>query len=80
VSERILIIDDDVDTLKLVGLMLERQGYEIIVANNGEQGLSKTISERPDLILKSHADCVTIRKWLISPSLCSRPNRWLMIR
>jgi len=51
VSERILIIDDDVDTLKLVGLMLERQGYEIIVANNGEQGLSKSISERPDLIL-----------------------------
>ena len=50
-SDRILIIDDDVDTLKLVGLMLERQGYEIIVANNGEQGLSKSASERPDLIL-----------------------------
>ena len=50
-SERILIIDDDVDTLKLVGLMLERQGFEIIVANNGEQGLSKAASERPDLII-----------------------------
>ncbi len=50
-SERILIIDDDVDTLKLVGLMLERQGYEIVVASNGEQGLSKSASERPDLIL-----------------------------
>ena len=50
-SERILIIDDDVDTLKLVGLMLERQGYDIVVASNGEQGLSKSASERPDLIL-----------------------------
>jgi pilus assembly protein CpaE len=51
VTQRILIIDDDVDTLKLVGLMLERQGYEIIVASSGEQGLSKAVSEQPDLIL-----------------------------
>lgn len=50
-SERILIIDDDLDTLKLVGLMLEREGYEIIVASNGVQGLSKAASDQPDLIL-----------------------------
>jgi DNA-binding response OmpR family regulator len=51
VSERILIIDDDLDTLKLVGLMLEREGFEIIVASNGVQGLAKAASEHPDLIL-----------------------------
>jgi pilus assembly protein CpaE len=51
VAQKILIIDDDVDTLKLVGLMLERQGYEIIVAKSGEQGISKTASTEPDLIL-----------------------------
>lgn len=50
-TEKILIVDDDVDTLKLVGLMLERQGYNISVANNGEQGIRKAASERPDLIL-----------------------------
>ncbi len=50
-SERILIIDDDIDTLKLVGLMLERQGYEIAVAGNGAQGLAKAAAVRPDLIL-----------------------------
>lgn len=50
-TDKILIIDDDVDTLKLVGLMLERQGYDISVASNGEQGLRKASSERPDLIL-----------------------------
>ena len=50
-AHRILIIDDDVDTLKLVGLMLERQGYEIIVAKSGEQGISKAASDDPDLIL-----------------------------
>ena len=27
-SEKILIVDDDVDSLKLIGLMLKKQGYE----------------------------------------------------
>lgn len=49
--EKILIIDDDVDTLRLVGLMLQRQGYQIIAANNGEQGLAHADAETPDLIL-----------------------------
>jgi DNA-binding response OmpR family regulator len=46
-----LIIDDDVDTLRLVGLMLQRQGYQISAASNGSQGLTKAFDERPDLIL-----------------------------
>ncbi|NIS79449.1 MAG: response regulator [Anaerolineales bacterium] len=50
-AEKILIIDDDVDTLKLVGLMLERQGYEIAVASSGTLGVEKAASEMPDLIL-----------------------------
>lgn len=50
-AERILIIDDDVDTLRLVGLMLQRQGYQISAASNGTLGLSKALEERPDLIL-----------------------------
>ncbi|MBI5822414.1 MAG: response regulator [Chloroflexi bacterium] len=50
-AEKILIIDDDVDTLRLVGLMLQRQGYNISAASNGSQGLAKALEERPDLIL-----------------------------
>lgn len=50
-AEKILIIDDDVDTLRLVGLMLQRQGYQISAASNGEQGLGKAFEEKPDLIL-----------------------------
>jgi pilus assembly protein CpaE len=50
-TEKILIIDDDVDTLRLVGLMLQRQGYEISAASNGTQGLSKALEEHPDMIL-----------------------------
>lgn len=50
-AEKILIIDDDVDTLRLVGLMLQRQGYQISAASNGSEGLAKALQERPDLIL-----------------------------
>ncbi|MDD2922339.1 MAG: response regulator [Anaerolineales bacterium] len=50
-AEKILIIDDDVDTLKLVGLMLQKQGYEISAASNGALGLAKALEERPNLIL-----------------------------
>jgi pilus assembly protein CpaE len=50
-AEKILIIDDDVDTLKLVGLMLQKQSYQIVAANNGLQGLEQAENENPDLIL-----------------------------
>ena len=49
--EKILIIDDDVDTLKLVGLMLQKQGYQIVAASNGPQGLAQAEAENPNLIL-----------------------------
>lgn len=50
-TEKILIVDDDLDTLRLVGLMLQRQGYQISAATNGQQGLDKAFEEEPDLIL-----------------------------
>lgn len=50
-ADKILIVDDDIDTLKLVGLMLERQGYNIVVASNGKLGIAKASEEKPDLIL-----------------------------
>jgi len=49
--EKILFVDDDMDTLRLVGLMLQRQGYEVRVANNGQQALGMVQAEVPDLIL-----------------------------
>lgn len=50
-SARILIVDDDFETLRMVGLMLQHQGYEIIAANNGGQALSLANQEQPDLIV-----------------------------
>ncbi len=50
-TEKILIIDDDLDTLRLVGLMLQKEGYQIVAAHNGKQGLLKAQEETPDLVL-----------------------------
>ncbi|HRF97299.1 MAG TPA: response regulator, partial [Aggregatilineales bacterium] len=49
--EKILIVDDDVDSLKLIGLMLQRNGYEVIAAHAGNQAITKAVNELPDLII-----------------------------
>lgn len=49
--EKILIVDDDIDSLKLIGLMLQRTGYEVVAASTGAQALSKAFAESPDLII-----------------------------
>ena len=50
-TDKVLIVDDDLETLRLVGLMLQRQGYEILIANSGKQALSIAKSDLPDLIV-----------------------------
>jgi CheY-like chemotaxis protein/MinD-like ATPase involved in chromosome partitioning or flagellar assembly len=50
-AEKILIVDDDIDSLKLIGLMLQRHGYEVIAANAGNQAITKAFKENPDLII-----------------------------
>jgi CheY-like chemotaxis protein/MinD-like ATPase involved in chromosome partitioning or flagellar assembly len=50
-AEKILIVDDDMETLRLVGLMLQRQGYQIVAAQNGTQALGLARNEKPDLIV-----------------------------
>jgi CheY-like chemotaxis protein len=50
-AQTILIIDDDIDTLKLVGIMLERKGFRILASTTGEKGLKLANKEYPDLIL-----------------------------
>ncbi len=50
-AEKILIVDDDLDTLRLVGLMLQHQGYRINAASSGIQAISIVQTDKPDLIL-----------------------------
>ncbi len=50
-AERILVVDDDIDSLKLISLLLQRQGYEVTAASNGTQAIARAAAERPDLII-----------------------------
>jgi len=50
-AQTILIVDDDMDTLHLVGTTLEKQGYEILAAKDGEQALKMATENIPALIL-----------------------------
>lgn len=50
-DKKILIVDDDFDTLHMVGKMLERHGFKILAANNGEKAIKTAQEDTPDLIL-----------------------------
>lgn len=49
-KKRILIVDDEPDTLELMETILEHEGYEIIKALNGMEALD-LINENTDLVL-----------------------------
>ena len=48
---RILIVDDSATKRALYKGMLEKEGYEIIEARDGEEGLKKAKTESPDIII-----------------------------
>lgn len=50
-AERILIVDDEPEAAKLMGLMLQKGGFEVLTATNGRDALVKTAEVMPDLIL-----------------------------
>ncbi|HOV24559.1 MAG TPA: response regulator [Candidatus Marinimicrobia bacterium] len=49
--KKILVIDDDVDLIEVLRLMLEKNGYLVIDAQNGTRGYQLVEKERPDLII-----------------------------
>lgn len=49
--KKILVADDDLETLKLVGTTLEKQGFIIVAAKDGLEVMEKVSQHMPDLIL-----------------------------
>lgn len=50
-KKKILIVDDEPEFVNLVRLRLEANGYEVIDAPDGEEGLKKAEEGNPDIIL-----------------------------
>lgn len=50
-KQRILVVDDDKEVVRLMRAYLEQAGYEVLVAYNGESALHSIRREQPDLVL-----------------------------
>ena len=50
-DSKILVIEDDPATLRLMDYSLRHEGYQVISASNGLEGLRKAIGESPDLVI-----------------------------
>jgi DNA-binding response OmpR family regulator len=50
-SAKILVVDDDPDILEAISLILKANGYDVVTANDGIDGLNKLKEERPDMMI-----------------------------
>jgi DNA-binding response OmpR family regulator len=50
-KKRILIVDDENDILIVLRFRLEANNYEVLTASDGQEGLNKARTEKPDLII-----------------------------
>ncbi|RYD06340.1 hypothetical protein N752_05455 [Desulforamulus aquiferis] len=48
---KVLVVDDEQPILELVKYNLEREGYEVLVASDGNAGITLARTENPDLIV-----------------------------
>ncbi|MEG1429233.1 MAG: response regulator transcription factor [Hydrogenoanaerobacterium sp.] len=48
---KILVADDDKNICELLRLYLEKEGYIVVLANDGEEALAKFTAENPDILL-----------------------------
>jgi CheY-like chemotaxis protein len=49
-AHKILIIDDEPDVLTFIGTLLRKNGYDVVEAEDGVEGMKKLIEENPDLV------------------------------
>ena len=82
-AEKILVVDDDPDILDAETMILESQGYEVVAARNGLEGLAKIEAEKPDLmvldLLMPKMDGFTLYKELQEPKWSEHRNMPILI-
>jgi DNA-binding response OmpR family regulator len=50
-GKRILLVDDDAEIVESLRLALESNGYTVLIARDGNQGLALSERENPDLVI-----------------------------
>ncbi|MCX5892998.1 MAG: diguanylate cyclase [Deltaproteobacteria bacterium] len=64
-QSRVLIVDDDRACLKILQKFLEKDGYQVIAAQDGQQALAQARSAKPDLII-----CDWMMPGMDGPQVC----------
>ena len=70
---KILIVEDNEMNRDMLSRRLIKKGFEIIIAVDGEEGVKKTLSEKPDLILMDMSLPV-MDGWEATKKLKSNPD------
>jgi len=83
--QRILVVDDDTEIVRLLRAYLEQAGFEVLVAYNGETALHAVRRERPDLVVLDlmlpHRDGWEVTRLVRGdPALASTPILMLTAR
>jgi DNA-binding response OmpR family regulator len=50
-SKKVLIVDDEPNIAISVDFLMRREGFEVLVAHDGEEGLARIRADRPDLVV-----------------------------
>lgn len=50
-DKKVLIVDDEKNIVDIIAFNLKKEGYQVLTAFDGEEGVKKTFEENPDLIL-----------------------------
>ena len=74
VREQILVVEDEATLRTMLKLQLEREGYRVRLAEDGEEALARIAEERPDLVLLDVDDAEAGRLRGVPPA-ASRDSR-----
>ena len=50
-ADKIMVVDDDLNICELLRLYLEKEGYEVVIANDGSAAVTVFREENPSLVL-----------------------------
>jgi two-component system response regulator VicR len=75
VNQKIMVVEDELPIADILKFSLEKEGYEVIVANDGEEAVTMASTDHPDLILldvmlpkkDGYQVCQEIRSFLSVP-------------
>ncbi len=50
-SKKVMVIDEDLSSLEILGEVLENRGYKVVRANNGRDSIDQALQEKPEMII-----------------------------